>query len=266
MVAATSQYVGMNIAGFEFGCDIEGNCPLASIKSPVGVAPAQMKHFVNDDGMNIFRLPVSWQFLVNNVVGATLFATNLAKYDGLIQDCLKTGAYCAIDIHNFARFDGKIIGQGGPTDAQFADLWTQLATKYKSESKILFGLMNEPHDLDILLWANSVQAAVTAIRKAGATSQMILLPGTNFASAGKFVSSGSGDALVKVTNPDGSVDGLIFDLHKYLDIDNSGNFPDCVTNNIDDAFAIVATFLKGVKRQALVSETGAGNKATSVSI
>lgn len=28
-------------------------------------------------------------------------------------------------------------------------------------------------------WAASVQAAVTAIRKAGATSQMILLPGTD---------------------------------------------------------------------------------------
>ena len=29
------------------------------------------------------------------------------------------------------------------------------------------------------------------------------------------------DALAKVTNPDGSVTGLIFDVHKYLDSDNS---------------------------------------------
>jgi aryl-phospho-beta-D-glucosidase BglC (GH1 family) len=49
---------------------------------------------------------------------------------------------------------------------------TQLATKYKSQSKVIFGVMNEPHDLDVPTWATTVQAAVTAIRQAGATSQM----------------------------------------------------------------------------------------------
>jgi endoglucanase len=83
--------------------------------------------------------------------------------------------------------------------------------------------MNEPHDVpDINLWAQSVQAAVTAIRNAGATTQLILLPGNNWTSAQTFVSNGSADALAKVTNPDGSITGLIFDVHKYLDSDNSG--------------------------------------------
>ena len=82
--------------------------------------------------------------------------------------------------------------------------------------------MNEPHDIpDINAWADSVQAAVTAIRNAGATSQLILLPGNNWTSAETFVSNGSGAALSQVTNPDGSIDKLIFDVHKYLDYDNS---------------------------------------------
>ena len=82
--------------------------------------------------------------------------------------------------------------------------------------------MNEPHDIpDIDAWADSVQAAVTAIRNAGATSQLILLPGNNWTSAETFVSNGSAAALSKVTNPDGSITGLIFDVHKYLDSDNS---------------------------------------------
>ena len=54
-----------------------------------------------------------------------------------------------------------------------------------------------------------------------ATKQLILLPGNNWTSAETFVSNGSADALNKVTNPDGSIDGLIFDVHKYLDSDNS---------------------------------------------
>jgi len=181
-----------------------------------------------------------------------------------MQACLATGAYCAIDLHNFARFNGKIIGQssGGPTDAQFADLWTQLATKYKSNTKVIFGLMNEPHDVDITAWANTVQLAVTAIRNAGASTQMILLPGNNFTSAGTFVSNGSGAALIKVTNPDGSTTGLILDVHKYLDTDNSGTHSECTTDNISDAFALVAAFLRESGRKALVSETGAGSSSS----
>lgn len=37
--------------------------------------------------------------------------------------------------------------------------------------------MNEPHILDISSWAITVQGAVNAIRSAGATTQMIAIPG-----------------------------------------------------------------------------------------
>lgn len=56
-----------------------------------------MSHFVNDDKMNIFRLPVGWQFLVNSP-GAQLNSGNFARYDSLVQACLSTGASCIIDV------------------------------------------------------------------------------------------------------------------------------------------------------------------------
>jgi hypothetical protein len=40
-----------------------------------------------------------------------------------------------------------------------------------------FGIMNEPHDVDVSQWVISAQAAVNAIREAGATTQTILIPG-----------------------------------------------------------------------------------------
>ena len=61
---------------------------------------------------------------------------NIMKYDMLVQACLATGAKCIIDIHNYARFNDLIIGQGGPTNEQFADLWTQIATMV-SNSELL---------------------------------------------------------------------------------------------------------------------------------
>lgn len=270
--AGTLRFAGVNIAGFDFGCGSDGNCHASGAWPPLtqyygADGAGQMKHFVSDDQFNVFRLPVSWQFLTNDVEGGTLNAANVAEYDALVQACLVTGASCIIDVHNYARYGGAsdIIGQGGPTNEQFAALWSSIATKYASESKIIFGVMNEPHDIpDINLWAQSVQAAVTAIRQAGATTQLILLPGNNWTSAQTFVSNGSADALKKVVNPDGSTTNLIFDVHKYLDVDNSGTNTECVTNNIDNAWAPLAQWLRCNGRQAFNTETGGGNVASCV--
>jgi endoglucanase len=73
---------------------------------------------------------------------------------------------------------------------------------------------------------------VTAIRQAGATSNMIWIPGTDYTSAANFLENGSGAALLPVHNLDGSFTNIIFDVHKYLDSDNSGTHSACVTNNV----------------------------------
>ena len=43
-----------------------------------------MKHFVGDDKMNIFRLPVGWQYLTNSKVGGNLDPDQHGKYDELV--------------------------------------------------------------------------------------------------------------------------------------------------------------------------------------
>ena len=117
--------------------------------------------------------------------------------------------------------------------------------------------------VNVSRWGESVQAAVTAIRNAGARTQTILLPGTNYASAEDFVSDGSAAALSPITNPDGSKTGLVFDVHKYLDVDGSGTHAECVTNNINSTFEPLAQYLQSVGRQAFLTETGGGPNATS---
>ena len=113
------------------------------------------------------------------------------------------------------------------------------------------------------------------LREAGATTQMILLPGNNYTSAQTFVSSGSAEALSMVRNPDGTITNLIMDVHKYLDYDNSlvrtisclyppliplsGTNAACVTNNIEDAWYPLSTWLRANGRQALNTETGGGD-------
>jgi endoglucanase len=50
---------------------------------------------------------------------------------------------------------------------------------------------------------------------------------------------------------------LIFDVHKYLDVDGSGQLLDCVSNHINDTFMPLAAFLKENDRQAILSEESA---------
>jgi endoglucanase len=167
--------------------------------------------------------------------------------------------------HNYARYNGKIIAQdaGGPTNEQYASLLSQLATRYKNISQVAFDIMNEPHDIpSIAAWANSSQVAVNAIRQAGATNNVILIPGTDFTSATTFATK-SGPALLNITNPDGTNTNLIFNVHKYLDSDGSGTHANCVTNNIDTAFQPLANFLRQNNRVAMLTETGGGPNDTS---
>jgi endoglucanase len=103
---------------------------------------------------------------------------------------------------------------------------------------------------------------VTAIRQAGATSQYILIPGTDYTSAGAFLDNGSADALIKITNPDGSTDGLVFDVHKYLDSDNSGTHAECTTDNAS-AFTALGEWLRENNRKAMLTETGGGPNESS---
>ncbi|KAJ0116583.1 hypothetical protein J7T55_009733 [Diaporthe amygdali] len=255
---ATNQttYAGVNIAGFDFGCGTDGTCTVDGITVP-STGAAQMQHFYKNDNMNIFRMSVGWQYLTNNVQGGDLDSTNFGKYDELMQSCLDSGAKCILDIHNYARWNGQIIGQGGPTNDQFAALWSSLATKYAKNTNVIFGIMNEPHDVTTSTWADTVQAAVTAIRKV-APDHWLLIPGSTYSSAAALPTE-AGPDLLKVTNPDGSTDNIYFDVHKYLDSDNSGTHTECTTNNIDDAFTPLAKWLRDNKRQAMLTETGGGN-------
>lgn len=62
----------------------------------------------------------------------------------------------------------------------------------------------------VALWAGSVQVAVNAIRAAGATSQIILIPGSSWSSA-QALPTEAGPDLLKVTDPVANSSLLVFD-------------------------------------------------------
>ncbi|KAK7059150.1 Manganese dependent endoglucanase Eg5A [Paramarasmius palmivorus] len=245
---------GVNTAGYDFSVATNGSFTGNGVDPPV----FQFEHFASQ-GVNVFRVP--WQ-LMTPTLGGDIDGNFFSRFDATVQAALtsSTSPWVILDVHNYARWNGGIIAQGGPTDEQYASLWSQVAARYASNDKIIFGIMNEPHDIpSVETWANSAQAAINAIREAGATTQNILIPGSSWSSAEAFPTE-AGPLLVNLTDPaNDNTDLLLFDVHKYLDSDNSGTHADCVTSNIE-VFQNLVDFLKANgNRQAILSETGGGN-------
>ena len=167
---------------------------------------------------------------------------------------------------------GIIGAPGGPTITQFANFWAALASKYANNNKVAFELMNEPHDLgpSVTLqgWANTVQAAVTEIRQVGATSNMILITGLDWSSAGAFESAFNVfvGPVNNVKNPDGSNGNLIYSLHQYLDGAGGVN-PWCTDTTGPNIFKAVANVLnQNGGRKAMLTEFGGGNNQQCVQL
>jgi endoglucanase len=174
----------------------------------------------------------------------------------------------SIDIHNYGRWWNGIIGQDGPSAAILAQTWSQIASHWKAQPRIVFGTMNEPHDsdgasdFDMSTWASTLQTVVTAIREAGATAQMILLSPTNWANAMSFPDRA--EALLSVKNPDGGVENLLFELHQYFDKEGGKNT--FCNDALASGFGELAGFLREHERQAFIGELGAGNGQDCVEI
>ncbi|EED79362.1 candidate extracellular endoglucanase from glycoside hydrolase family GH5 [Postia placenta Mad-698-R] len=247
---------GVNTAGWDFSVDTSGDFSGTGDAPPV----SQYTHF-SGEGANLYRIPFAWQ-LMTPTLGGTINSSFFEEYDTTVQAALSSNSdvYVIVDLHNYARWNGDIIGQGGPTNAQFASIWTQLADEYGSNDRIIFGIMNEPHDLNVTEWVASVQYVVNAVRSAGSTNYL-LLPGSNYSSAQTFPTE-AGPYLVDVTDPLGGTDKLLFDVHKYLDSDNSGTHSTCVTNNTEVLETLVSFLQENGNRQAILSETGGGETSS----
>jgi aryl-phospho-beta-D-glucosidase BglC (GH1 family) len=66
---------------------------------------------------------------------------------------------------------GSIIGSTDPnaaSTAQFQHFWNELAGRFVNNEKVIFGIMNEPHDMPTPLVVKNDQAAITGIRNSGA--------------------------------------------------------------------------------------------------
>jgi len=100
------------------------------------------------------------------------------------------------------------------------------------------------------------QAAIDAIRAAGATTQYIFVEGNSWTGAWHWISSGTSTDMVNLTDPS---DKIIYEMHQYLDSDGSGTSEDCVSATIGSERITEATaWLKANGKLGIIGETAGG--------
>lgn len=216
-----------------------------------------------EKGFNLFRLPVAWQHLQTSL-SAELNATTLQALDTLVDAITGNNDTAIIDVHNYARWYCSIINQqvnsayinpGGVnvTDEDFIDLWTRIAEHYKHNPNVQFQLMNEPHDLNITIWAMTMQKAIYAVRNV-TSLQPILISGTSFARLIDWPMF-SGAALLEIHDP---ADNILYDFHQYFD-DLGGAYGPCSLpwSSFEPVFQNVTETLRAAGQNGIITEFGA---------
>ncbi|ATB43710.1 macromolecule metabolism protein [Cystobacter fuscus] len=229
-LAGPLPYRGINLAGAEFGSAIPGTHGKDYVYPDPSYANYTTADYYINKGMTTFRLPFKWERL-QRTRNAAFDATELSRLKTTVNRLTGKGAVVILDPHNYARYNGALIGSAVP-NADFADFWTRLANEFKGNTKVIFGLMNEPHSMPTEQWLGAANAAIQAIRNTGAT-QLILVPGNAWTGAhswtGNWYGTPNATVMLQVKDPRNN---YAFEVHQYLDSDSSGTQASCVSTTI----------------------------------
>lgn len=249
---------GVNLAGLEFGMNPDG-----SLTNPIAEIPLkQIDHFITQN-VNIFRIPFAWQRLQSKTMGP-LDTGALGVLKNYVKYITASKASVIIDLHNYGRRDGKIVGEASDLPAStLANFWSQMAKEFKDNPNVIFGVMNEPHDIKQDVWIQTLQTVVTAIRNGGAKNK-IILSATNWSHLSTFADAYNA-GMSGIKNPDGGSTDLVFDIHQYFDSDGSGTGTVCQTSHVEELKAVV-DLLKKNNRQAMITEFGSSNDPSCTSM
>jgi endoglucanase len=247
-------FTGVNLAGGEFGKASKDKAGLFG-KDFTYPTVAEFNYF-QLNGCNVIRLPFLWERLQPDL-DRRLDAAETARLRSVVRQATGVGLKVILDVHNYARYFGKVIGSTEVPEESFAAFWKLLAMEFKPDRNVMFGLMNEPHDMPGRQWLSAANAAIAAIRAAGATN-LILVPGNSWTGAHSWASGGADGNSVVMLGVRDPGSNFIFEVHQYLDRDSSGTQPLVVSATIgSERLTRFTQWCKEHRYRALLGEFGA---------
>jgi Ca2+-binding RTX toxin-like protein len=203
--------IGINLSGAEFGSQNRyGTDYIYPSLSDL--------QFYADRGVDLVRLPIKWERMQSEPGGA-LNQAELGHLQQFLADADSLGVKVIVDLHNYGRYGGQVVGSSQLPSGVFADFWQKMAGAVGGSPALLgYDLMNEPHDMTGgTSWKQSAQQAVDAIRTVD-TNHNIYVEGTGWSSASSWTQTNSGLLLKDPANK------LVYEAHVYFDNDGSGTY------------------------------------------
>ena len=248
--------IGVNLSGAEFGTALIGTFGV-DYTYPTH---AEVDYFASK-GMDVIRLPFMWERLQHTEFGQ-LDAAELGRIDDFVNYATSKGFKIEIEPHNFGYGFGALIGSTQTPNSAFADFWGKVAAHFASNPNVMFGLCNEPNVQPASDWLVTVNAAIAAIRGAGA-GQEILVPGTYWDGAWSWTSTDNDTVIgAGVNDP---ANNFAFEVHQYLDADSSGTHPGAVSATIGvERLTAITQWAEATGHHLFLGEVGATNDQTSL--
>ncbi len=236
--------LGINLASQIYKTDTGGLAYIVPTRDDIDYFAAE--------GFTTIRLPFSWEALQPTLNGP-LDQTLLTQIKNVVSYAAAAGINVILDNHNQAEYDPNraqdypnynpnLIGSAQVPTSAFADFWSKLAGVFAKSTNVSFGLMNEPHLTSASDWLKDVNAAIAAIRSAGAVSQQVLVSGIDYDGAAGWTTSGNSAILGAAGAVVDPSHNYVFEVHQYLDYDGSGQHDDVasVTTGVDRLRTITA--------------------------
>lgn len=200
------QFRGTTIAGMESGFNgagtqhicLQNGGPVAGSDYPV--QDTRLIDYFASKGISMLRPLFAWECmqptLNGSIPGAGAnyqayfnaykmmvdYATN-TKGIGIIIEPWEAASDNSI---GGAMWNGNLVGSAQVPRAAFADFWSRMATIFKNNPRVSYGLMSEPNHMSTSSWFASAQAAIAAIRATGST-QRIFVPGNAYTGASTWL-------------------------------------------------------------------------------
>ncbi|KAK7453472.1 hypothetical protein VKT23_011748 [Stygiomarasmius scandens] len=272
-VGAKIIYAGVNESGGEFG---SGNLPGQFGVDYEFINQATVDTFVDEEQINLFRVTFLMERMcpLETGLGSTFNETYFSEFEDAVNYITVTkGAYAILDPHNYMRYNdpsaqpnsGSVIGDtsdpNAATTEDFGAFWTELANRFVDNEKVIFGINNEPHDMDTQLIVDNNQAAIDGIRSTGA-QQLIIAPGNGFTgghswtqTTGANGDAPSSDFMAQISDP---LNNTAIDIHEYLDQDFSGSHDTCTQPGPANLDALTS-WLQENGFKAMITEFGGGS-------
>ena len=252
------KFAGVNLAGAKFG---QQNLPGTYGTDYIYPSATDIDIYVNDY-MNVIRLPFRWERL-QRTLGSDFDAEELSRLKTTVNYAVSKGISVILNPHNFGRYGTAVIGTDVDV-ASFADFWARLAQIYANNDRVIFGLMNEPHDMPSTeSWLTAANTAIAAIRDVGANN-LVLVPGNAWTGTFSWFATyyGTPNATV-MTGVEDEADHFAFELHQYLDSDSSGTTATCVSSTIgSERVTQVTNWLRTNQYQGFLGEVNGGANNT----